>query len=237
VSVFQLNSTVAFPPPDLAEDSGLLAIGGDLSGKRLLQAYARGIFPWFSPGDPLLWWSPDPRTIIRPAEFHCSRRLARRIRRGRFRVAADTDFSSVIHACAATPRRHETGTWITPDMAAAYRRLHVAGFAHSVEIYDEENCLTGGLYGVSLGGSFFGESMFSHAPDTSKIAMALLVTVVTDWGFNLIDCQFMTAHLQRLGARELPRREYLSLLEDALTRPTRRGPWTTAFAERNPLNC
>jgi leucyl/phenylalanyl-tRNA--protein transferase len=232
VSVFRLNSTIAFPPPELADASGLLAVGGDLSVERLLQAYARGIFPWFGPGNPLLWWSPDPRTVILPAEFHPSRRLARRLRQGRFRITADTDFAAVIRACAAIPRRHEAGTWITPAMEAAYRRLHEAGFAHSVEVYTTDDRLAGGLYGVSLGGCFCGESMFSRVTDASKAALAVLVEVLTDLNFDFIDCQFLTAHLKRLGAREISRKEYLARLDRALKQTTRRGPWTALFSER-----
>jgi leucyl/phenylalanyl-tRNA--protein transferase len=224
VPVYQLNLNLSFPPPELAEPSGLLAVGGDLSPERLLLAYSRGIFPWYSPGDPLLWWSPDPRTVIFPEEFHCPRRLQRTVRRQRFTVRADTCFSRVIEACATIPRQHEKGTWITREMQEAYIRLHEEGFAHSIETWQDGE-LAGGLYGVSLGRCFFGESMFSRVSDASKTALAVMVRKLIDWNFHFIDCQFQTDHLTRFGAREIPRHTYLRLLERALERPTRRGPW------------
>ncbi|MBN2332375.1 MAG: leucyl/phenylalanyl-tRNA--protein transferase [Deltaproteobacteria bacterium] len=226
--VYQLTNELNFPPPQMAEPSGLLAIGGDLSTERLLQAYARGIFPWYSAGDPLLWWSPDPRTIIIPDEFHCSRRLRRLIRQQVYTIRADTAFAEVVEACAGIPRAHEQGTWITPEMQSAYCRLHKAGFAHSIEAWQREE-LVGGLYGVSLGRGFFGESMFSHTSNASKTALAALVETLASWHYLFIDCQFTTAHLSTLGAREIPRQRYLALLHEAFRHPTGPGLWTASF--------
>lgn len=222
--VYQLNNSLSFPPPELAEPSGLLAIGGDLRAERLLRAYSRGIFPWYAPGDPLLWWSPDPRTILIPLEFHCPKRLQRTVRRQQFSVRADTSFSQVIEACATIPRKHEKGTWITREMQEAYIQLHEEGFAHSIETW-QDNQLVGGLYGVSLGRCFFGESMFSRVSDASKTALAVLAQKLLAWNFKFIDCQFQTEHLSHFGAREISRHTYLRLLERGLERPTRRGPW------------
>src|SRR5688572_23427847 len=179
----------AFPPLERAldEPQGLLAAGGDLSPERLLAAYARGIFPWYSPGQPVLWWSPDPRAVLFPEEFHCSRSLARTLRRGRFQFAIDQNFEGVIDACAA-PREHSVGTWITPEMRAAYCGLHRRGFAHSVETYRDGE-LVGGLYGIRLGGVFFGESMFSRERDASKLALAHLARLAPARGIKVIDCQ------------------------------------------------
>jgi len=202
VPVYQLNNNLTFPPPDLAEPTGLLAIGGDLSTERLLQAYARGIFPWYSPGDPLLWWSPDPRTILIPSEFHCPRRLERTVRQQRFSVRADTNFPQVIKACATIPRQHEKGTWITMEMQKAYIQLYETGFAHSIETW-QDNQLVGGLYGVSLGRCFFGESMFSRASNASKTALAVMVQKLLEWNFHFIDCQFSGSHGAKAARVEL----------------------------------
>lgn len=221
--VYRLTKHVLFPPPNHAED-GLLAVGGDLSSKRLLLAYANGIFPWYSDDEPILWWSPDPRTVLPPEEFHVSRSLQKLLKKGVFSLTLDTAFEAVISACAGVPRRHEKGTWITPEMRAAYVNLHRLGFAHSVECW-REGALVGGLYGVSLGASFCGESMFSKESNASKAALAALVTQLKRWGFELIDCQVSNPHLLRLGAREIPRDDYLHRLRRALLQKTRRGPW------------
>lgn len=221
--VFRLTEELAFPPPMLAED-GLLAVGGDLSEGRLLLAYRMGIFPWYSEGDPILWWSPDPRFILLPEEFHVSRRLQRTLRSGRFTVTADRAFGEVIKACATVPREGQDGTWITRKMIAAYRRLHAAGYAHSVECWLGDE-LVGGLYGVSLGGCFFGESMFSRVSDASRVALARLVAQVSAWGFDLIDCQVPTEHLGRWGAREVSRSEFLGCLGKSLRRESVCGIW------------
>jgi leucyl/phenylalanyl-tRNA--protein transferase len=201
-----------FPPLDYALDEppGLLAAGGDLSAARLLAAYRRGIFPWYSPGQPVLWWSPDPRAVLFPAEFHCSRSLARTLRSGVFECALDQNFDAVIDACAA-PRAHSAGTWITSDMRAAYCDLHRRGFARSVEAY-RSGKLVGGLYGVRLGSVFFGESMFSRERDASKVALAHLVSLAKAESIEVIDCQVASRHLETLGARTIPRHEFQALL-------------------------
>jgi leucyl/phenylalanyl-tRNA--protein transferase len=205
-----------FPPPEQALDDppGLLAAGGDLSPARLLAAYRRGIFPWYSPGQPVLWWSPDPRAVLFPEEFRVSRSLAKTLRNGGFALAADEDFAAVIDACAA-PRPHSLGTWITPEMRDAYLELHRRGHAHSIETrLDGE--LVGGLYGVRLGGVFFGESMFSRARDASKVALAHLVAVCRRNSIAVIDCQLASRHLASLGARSIPRTQFQALLEESV---------------------
>ena len=222
--LFRLPRQPVFPDPDLAEPDGLLAAGGDLSAERLVAAYAAGIFPWYSEGLPILWWSPDPRLVLFPAELHVSRSLRRTLRTGRFQVRADTAFERVIRRCAGQSRPGQDGTWITPEMIQAYLRLHRRGVAHSFEAWDGEG-LGGGLYGVSLGAAFFGESMFADRPDASKVAFVRSVEWLAARGFQLVDCQVRTAHLERLGAREIPRREFLERLGRALERPTLRGRW------------
>ncbi len=218
---------VGFPHPGLADDSGLLAIGGDLRPRRLLNAYALGIFPWYSDGQPILWHSPDPRFVLAPGQLHLPRSLAKTMRRGVYDIRYDTAFEEVIRACARASRPGQHGTWITREMERAYVALHRLGFAHSVEAYRDGH-LCGGLYGVSLGSAFFGESMFAHAPDASKVAFAHLVQRVSGWGFTLIDCQQETEHLARFGAQMWPRGTFLEALEQALQSPTRKGPWTQA---------
>ncbi len=222
--LFQLTKELAFPRPEMAEPEGLLAVGGDLSVERLLLAYSLGIFPWFGAGDPILWWSPDPRMVLFPAEFHVSERLRRLHRQRKYRVTLDTAFPKVIAACADQPRSGQDGTWITREMEEAYVAVHEAGFAHSIECWDGSR-LVGGLYGISLGAAFFGESMFSIEPNTSKLAIWFLVEQVRRWDFQLIDCQVHTPHLARLGARDVPRKRFLKILKDASARESRRGPW------------
>ena len=203
-----------FPDVELAlsEPDGLLAIGGDLSAARLLDAYRQGIFPWYGQGQPILWWSPDPRLVLFPGELRISRSLRRTLRKGHFRVSMDTDFAGVIGACAG-PRDGADGTWITRPMQAAYIRLHEVGHAHSVECrLDGE--LAGGLYGVSIGRVFFGESMFARRSDASKVAFVWLVRQLQRWGFGLIDCQVHTRHLASLGARDIPRQEFSRMIEE-----------------------
>jgi leucyl/phenylalanyl-tRNA--protein transferase len=204
-----------FPPPHLAEPGGLLAVGGDLSVPRLLAAYSQGIFPWYDDESPILWWSPDPRPLLFPDELHVPRRLARVLRQGRFDISLNTDFPAVIAACARVRRPGQRGTWITPEMCAAYVELHRAGFAHSVEARLDGK-LVGGVYGVALGRAFFGESMFHLAPDASKAAFATLAMHLRDKGIAFIDCQQTTDHMVRFGCREVPRREFLALLRQAL---------------------
>jgi len=226
--VFRLTDELIFPPPRLAED-GLLAVGGDLSLDRLLLAYRMGIFPWYSEGEPILWWSPDPRLVLLPHEFHAPRRLERVIRQGVFQATMDEAFEPVIRACAEVPRPGQEGTWITSEMIDAYVGLRRAGYAHSVETW-RDGVLAGGLYGVSLGGAFFGESMFARVADASKAALAALVERARTWGFDLIDCQVHTPHLARLGARLIPREEFLRMLKRSVRKQTRRGNWNIAAA-------
>jgi len=223
--VYQLPEEIAFPEPSEAEPDGLLAVGGDLSPERLLTAYSIGIFPWPHEGWPMLWFSPDPRMVLFPSELKLSRSLRQTIRKERFEIRLDTDFAGVIANCAKVKRPGQRGTWITKEMKKAYSDLHELGFAHSAEAWLDGK-LVGGAYGVSLGAAYFGESMFALEPDASKVAFATLVGRLTDWGFQFIDAQVHTAHLERFGARQIPRDEYLRRLEEALTVPTRRGPWT-----------
>lgn len=201
-----------FPPHEAAlrDPAGLLAAGGDLRPERLIAAYERGIFPWYSPGQPVLWWSPDPREVLLPQEFHCSRSLAQALRTAAFEWRADRDFAAVVSACAAA-RQRSPGTWITPDMQAAYCELHQRGLAHSYEIWRDGHLL-GGLYGVRLGSVFFGESMFSRETNASKAALAGLVERSHALGIELIDCQLPSAHLRSLGSRAMPRKRFLSFL-------------------------
>lgn len=224
--VFRLTRRLVFPSPHLADADGLLAVGGDLSEERLLLAYAQGIFPWYSEGSPILWWSPDPRLVLFPGELKVSRSLRQTINRQVYRVTMDTSFAEVIGHCSAVARKRETGTWITEDMQAAYIRLHAAGYAHSVESRQDGE-LVGGLYGVALGSVFFGESMFSLKDNASKVAFAALVSRLRERGFTLIDCQVHTGHLVSLGAREIPRARFMKLLQEALKAPTHRGSWNT----------
>jgi leucyl/phenylalanyl-tRNA--protein transferase len=224
VTVYRLGPALDFPPPAEAEPSGLLAVGGDLSCERLLAAYAAGIFPWYEDPQPILWFSPDPRWLLLPEELHVARRLARTLRQRRFTVTCDTAFERVIRTCAQTPRAGGAGTWITPAMIEAYCVLAGVGYAHSVEAW-EDGELVGGVYGVSLGGAFFGESMFTQRPDASKAALVTLVRQLAAWKFDFLDCQVHTAHLERLGARPHPRAKFLRALRATLRRETRRGRW------------
>lgn len=217
-----------FPEPSSADERGIVCAGGNLSPGMLLSAYRRGIFPWFSEGEPILWWSPDPRFVLFPAELHASRTMLRLIKKSRFELSIDRDFPAVIRACSSIKRPGQRGTWITKGMIEAYIELHRLGFAHSAEAWLGGN-LVGGLYGVSMGSIFFGESMFSRADDASKAAFIPLVWALAEEGFTLIDSQVYTDHLAGLGAREIPRTEYLRLLAEALERPTRRGDWSALF--------
>ncbi len=209
-----------FPPLEqaLEEPCGLLAAGGDLSPERLIAAYRGGIFPWYSPGQPVLWWSPDPRAVLFPEEFHCTRSLAKTLRNGGFSYSMDRDFAAVIDGCAA-PRAASPGTWITSDMRAAYLVLYHLGHAHSIEIWRETE-LVGGLYGVRLGGVFFGESMFSRARDASKAALAHLVAVCRRNSLAVIDCQLPSRHLTSLGSRTIPRSQFQALLREQVRMPS-----------------
>ncbi len=218
-----------WPPVEDADESGVVAIGGDLSPKRLLAAYRRGIFPWPHPGFPLLWFSPDPRFVLEPKALHVSKSLRRAMNKHPFEIRLDTAFEAVIEGCARIRRVGQRGTWITADMRRAYTELHRMGYAHSAESFRGGE-LVGGLYGVSLGGVFFGESMFARVPDASKIAFVTLVRQLDAWGFSLIDCQQETEHLARFGAVSWPRRRFLEELGRALERPTRLGPWSLSTA-------
>jgi leucyl/phenylalanyl-tRNA--protein transferase len=216
--VYQLVDDLIFPPPEHAEAGGILAVGGDLSPRRILLAYSMGIFPWYSNGEPILWWSPDPRCILKLSEFHINRSLAKELHRRRFHITFDQAFPDVIRACAETPRK-ESGTWLTQDMLKAYNLLHTLGYGHSVEAW-YEGCLVGGLYGVGLGGCFFGESMFHRMSNASKVAFATLVQRLNLLGYSLIDCQQPSQHVLSLGAKEIPRADFLRLLEQAGIHPS-----------------
>jgi leucyl/phenylalanyl-tRNA--protein transferase len=224
VSVFELPQRHAFPDPRLAEPDGLLAVGGDLDPDRLVQAYARGIFPWPHEGYPMLWFSPDPRWVLSPAEIHISRRLRRSIRQRRFEIRLDSDFEGVIRACADMEREDSGGSWIWPGMIESYCALHRAGFAHSAEAWLGDR-LVGGLYGVSIGRVFTGESMFTAIADAPKAAFVTLAAQLERWGFDLLDTQVETPHVLRYGVRPMPRAQYLEILAEPGLPGTRRGPW------------
>lgn len=223
-----------FPDPETSDSQGLLAMGGDLSPERILQAYRQGIFPWYEPGRPILWWSPNPRLILIPNEFKMSRSLKKSLKKP-FRYSIDTAFENVIRCCATYSDRTDN-TWITPEMIKAYTTLHQMGYAHSFEVWDNE-VLVGGLYGLSLGKAFFGESMFHDATDASKLAMYQLCATVGEWGFDFIDCQMPTTHLLRLGAKVMGRKEFLYRLELTLQHPTRQGSWTDALGSLWAKKC
>jgi leucyl/phenylalanyl-tRNA--protein transferase len=225
------DPTAPFPPAGTAtrDPNGLLAMGGDLSPTRLLNAYRQGIFPWFSAGEPILWWSPDPRLVFRTDAFALSRRLCRDLRRSAWQVRADTVFAEVIDACARSPRPGQDGTWITPEMRAAYVELHRLGHAHSVEVFDGAR-LVGGIYGVAVGRMFFGESMFSAASGGSKVALAGLVRILRGWGWPLLDAQVENPHLLSLGGRRMPRPAFLTEVARLTALATEPGPWTTRVA-------
>jgi leucyl/phenylalanyl-tRNA---protein transferase len=221
-----LRGDAPFPPlaKALKSPNGLLCAGGDLSPARIVEAYRHGIFPWFSEGDPILWWSPDPRMVLFPDELRVSRSLRRTVARGVYETRFDTAFRDVIEACAA-PRDGQSGTWIVPEMVEAYVRLHKLGFAHSVESWRDGE-LAGGLYGMALGEVFFGESMFTRAPDASKIALVKLVERLHAGGFRVIDCQQATPHLASLGAREIPRNAFAQLVQESIQYPPAGERWS-----------
>ena len=221
-----LGKSLTFPPVEsaLSEPPGLLAAGGDLSPERVLAAYRLGIFPWYSAEDPILWWSPDPRMVLRPAGIKISRSLARTLRNADYAVRLDTSFSEVIAACASAPRDGKRGTWITAEMQAAYCRLHQRGYAHSVETWVDGQ-LVGGLYGIAIGRTFFGESMFSVVRDASKIALAHLCCHLQRRGFGIIDCQMETSHLTSLGAHLIPRRDFVAEVAQLVGENDEPGRW------------
>lgn len=222
--VYRIPSALVFPPPANAEPDGLLGVGGDLRVERLLLAYRSGIFPWYSEGQPILWFSPDPRFVLPTAELHLPRSLRKILRRGDYEIRMDTAFQAVIRACRAAPRPRQRGTWITAEMERAYVRLHERGFAHSVEAWQQGE-LVGGLYGVAVGRLYAGESMFARRPDASKVAFAWLARQLQAWGYPLIDSQVHTEHLERFGAREIPRARYLAWVAELVEQPGRPGPW------------
>lgn len=230
-----LQVEVPFPPPNhaLKEPNGLLAAGGDLSVPRLLAAYRQGIFPWFSDGEPILWWTPDPRMVLFPEEFSPSRSLTKTLRQGRYETRFDTAFTAVVTACAQTPRPGQDGTWITDSIRAAYGALHTLGYAHSVESWAEGE-LVGGLYGVTIGRMFYGESMFACRRDASKVAFARLMGHLRTAGFGMVDCQAPTRHLASLGAREIPRDEFMRRLEELTSAPDAPPPGRWSCADANP---
>lgn len=213
--IFELTDELIFPHPDLAEPEGILAIGGDLSPERLILAYSNGIFPWYNDGEPIQWWSLDPRLILFPDKFKCSKSLFRTIKSNKFEVKVDKNFRKVMENCAGVNRKDEPGTWITAEMIAAYTKMHELGYAHSVETYYQDE-LVGGLYGLALGKVFIGESMFQTERDASKVALFYLVESVKKMNFHFIDAQQSTPHLLSMGAEEIPRKEYLQLLQKAV---------------------
>ncbi|UCE51098.1 MAG: leucyl/phenylalanyl-tRNA--protein transferase [Desulfobacterales bacterium] len=227
MAVYLLSDDLVFPSPILASGDGLLAVGGDLSQKRLLLAYSMGIFPWYSEAEPILWWSPDPRLVLYPKELYVSKSLKKIIKKDLFQITMDQAFEKVIIACAQTRRENDEGTWIVDEMINAYCELHASGFAHSVEAWQNEK-LAGGLYGVSLGKCFFGESMFTRITNASKVAFVALVNHLNTLGFDLIDCQITTEHLVSFGAHEIPRALFLDQLRKSLNAPTLRGKWSLA---------
>ncbi|MFW5717150.1 MAG: leucyl/phenylalanyl-tRNA--protein transferase [Spirochaetota bacterium] len=214
---------------EAATSEGIVGVGGNLSPGMLLSAYRQGVFPWFNPGDPILWWSPDPRFVVFFEELHVSRSMRRTLRRGEFTLSMDESFADVIHGCATTPRPGQRGTWITGDMEEAYVRIHELGLAHSCEAW-RDDVLVGGIYGVALGRVFFGESMFSRASNASKAALVTLCRFLDAHGFHFMDAQLHTPHVERMGGREIARPEFLRRLDRALALPTLRGSWGKAYA-------
>jgi len=227
VPIFRLTTQIIFPSPHAASPDGILAVDGDLAPERLLEAYRHGIFPWFADPEPIIWWSPNPRCVLFPEEIKVSRTMRQILRQRRFTITFDHNFSTVIASCQKK-RAGQMGTWITEDMKEAYIKLHEMGYAHSVEAW-YDGMLAGGLYGVSLGRCFFGESMFSQISNASKAAFITLVKYLQERGFGLIDCQVSSDHLLSLGAREIPREIFLSLLQHLLSYETFRGDWNTLF--------
>jgi leucyl/phenylalanyl-tRNA--protein transferase len=232
--VYLLNKELSFPPAEDANEEGIVAVGGDVTPERLLVAYRNGIFPWPVRGYPLLWFSPDPRFALAPADAHVPRSLRKAIRKGHFRVTADTAFAEVISACAAVPRPHQQGTWITTDLQDGYLGLHEIGYAHSIEAWLDDR-LVGGLYGVALGKAFAGESMFATEPDASKVAFTTLLGHLSAWDFRILDCQVHTNHLARFGATMWPRDRFLSEWRAAVEGPSMFAPWHLTMSPSEAL--
>ena len=223
------NDNINFPSPELASEDGIVAVGGDLSVERLLMAYQKGLFPWFNPEDPILWWSPDPRFVLFPAELKVAKSMRPYFNQKKFNISFDQKFEEVIRACSLQPRKGQGGgTWISEEMIEAYCQLHEMGYAHSVEVW-KEGKLVGGLYGISLGKCFFGESMFAKVSNASKFGFISLVKKLEALGFNLIDCQQHTRHLESLGARGIPRKDFLNYLRKNELEKTLRGNWSELF--------
>ena len=214
-----------FPDPRYSSKEGLVAFGGDLNPNRLLSAYKKGIFPWYSEGDPILWWSPDPRFILYPDDLKISKSLKKTLKKNIFEIKIDTNFYEVIKNCSQIKRKNQEGTWILPEIIEAFVKLHEMGFAHSIEVYKDSE-LVGGLYGISLGAAFFGESMFSKVSDASKVALVKLVEISKKFEFDFIDCQIPSEHLKRMGAIEIDRDRFLDELQIALQKPSKIGHWT-----------
>jgi leucyl/phenylalanyl-tRNA---protein transferase len=225
MSIYQLGKELVFPHPEEAED-GLLAIGGDLCAQRLINAYSAGIFPWYNKEEPILWWSPDPRSVLFPDELVVSKSMQQLFRKSAFRVTLDTCFQEVVHACARVRYKDRTDTWINDEIIEAYTNLHKMGIAHSVEVWDQEGSLCGGLYGVALGKVYFGESMFHTRSNASKYGFITLVKLLQKHGYELIDCQVHNSHLESLGATLVPRNIFLSLLEEQVNQAGDYGLWT-----------
>lgn len=223
--MYWLTEELTFPHPKYASPEGLLAAGGDLSPQRLLFAYENGIFPWYNEGEPILWWSPDPRFILYPSEIKVSKSMRQTFRKKKFRISFDEAFDQVIESCGAIPREGQNGTWLIEEMLVAYKELHRLGFAHSVETWEGDK-LVGGLYGLSLGTCFFGESMFAKASNASKCALICLAKTLENKGFDLIDCQSETKHLRSMGARFINRTVFLDILEKNKNKKTIRGGWS-----------
>jgi leucyl/phenylalanyl-tRNA--protein transferase len=233
VPVYMLSQELVFPPPEGASPEGVVAIGGDTSPERLVLAYSQGIFPWPHRDLPLLWFSPDPRFVISLDRVHIGRSLRKRIRAPGYEIRSDSAFEQVLDACAEAPRPGQEGTWITAEIRSGFIALHRLGLAHSFEAW-QDGTLVGGLYGVALGKSFCGESMFSLAPDASKVATVSMLAHLRRWGFHFVDCQVYTDHLARFGAEEWPRARFLAALRRAVAEPTRQGRWQL---ELEPLEC
>lgn len=234
--IYLLNDELIFPPPEGASREGVVAAGGDLRPERLLLAYSQGIFPWPHSGMPLLWFSPSPRFVLDLGQAHVSTSLRKAIRAEPFEIKLDTRFVDVMRGCQQSPRPGQDGTWITDELIDGYRKLHERGFAHSIEAY-EDGVLVGGLYGVSLGKAFFGESMFALRPDASKIAAVTMFGNLRAWGFHFVDCQVYTEHLARFGAQQVTRATFLQSLRQALSEPTRKGAWELELDPVAALEC
>lgn len=234
--VYVLTQELLFPPPEGASPDGIVAVGGDASPERLVLAYSQGIFPWPHRDLPLLWFSPDPRFVLPLSAVHIGRSLRKRIRSGEYEIRCDSAFERVIGACASTARPGQDGTWITSQIMRGFHALHARGLAHSIEAWKDGE-LVGGLYGVALGKSFCGESMFSRADDASKVATVTLLGNLRSWGFSFVDCQVHTEHLARFGAQQWPRARFLAELRRSVAEPTRIGPWRLELDPQQALAC